>query len=117
MVADYSIDCKCCGNEVSSFNITYNPMFPFWMFHKQAFYDNPKKYLKIVIMTLEYYGWRDNDGRDVPEIWFDYSKKRVEGRSNDGETNKYRVIGALLKLYNNIKDFGDTTKYEWRCWY
>ncbi len=119
MGADYSIDCKCCGHTVSAFYITrnYNSMFPFWLFHKKDFYDNPKKYAKIIRLALNYYGVKyiydhkkwDDKMRSLPEHY------EMIGRG--WETNKYTVIMALIRLYWHIKKYSNTKKYEWSCGY
>lgn len=120
MGADYYIECKCCKTDISSFYITinYNSMFPFWSFHKQDFYDDPKKYAKILRLTLNYYGVKYIYDH---AYWTKKMKTRPEHHAKLGgkgwETNKYTVIMALIRLYWHVKRYGNTQKYKWSCWY
>lgn len=119
MGADYTITCKYCGNEASSFSITrnYNKMFPFWLFHKDDFYDNPKKYAKIIRLALNYYGVKHIYNH---KYWEKKMKTRPEYYEVTGrgwETNKFTVIMALIRLYWHVRRYHNTTKYKWSCWY
>lgn len=129
MGADYTIYCKCCKEEVSSFYITrnYNQMFPFWMLHNhiEECYEKDKRrpfipyieyqfLLKTIRKTLHYYckGTIYNHKK-----WEEKAKNHPEHKKMRGwETNKYTVIMALIRYYWHLKRY-PFDRYEWSCWY
>lgn len=118
MGADYTINCKCCGEELSSFYITrnYNQMFPFWLLHNENHLkeEDYSFMLKTVRKTLQYY-MKGNIYNH--RYWEHKSKYTPEHRELKGwETNKFTIICALIRYYWHLKRF-PFNKYRWHCWF